>query len=125
MQSTEKNRINSAIENSIKDIGALIDVDTVIGKPIIGNNGEYIIPFSKVTFGILAGGGEYGKTSIFKSSSDLPYSAGNGSIISIKPCGFLIKNNNEDNFKIVSVSETSYEKFFDKATEVINNIKYE
>ncbi|MBR2870511.1 MAG: hypothetical protein IKB98_03960 [Clostridia bacterium] len=124
MQSVnDKNRINNVIENAIKNLNGLVDVDTVMGSPIKGDNGEIILPFSKVTFGLLVGGGEYGKVSIFKNSSDLPYSAGNGAVVSIKPSGFLIKENNSDNFKVVSVSETSYEKFIEKATDFIKNLE--
>ena len=119
MRSTD-NRISSVIENSLKNLGSIIDVDTVIGKPINGKNGECIIPFSKVTFGVLTGGGEYGKVTFFKGAKDLPYSAGNSSIINIKPCGFLIKNNHEDSYKIVSVNETGYEKFLEKATDFLS-----
>ena len=121
MHSTD-NRISSVIENSLKNLGNMIDVDTVIGSPIKGENGECIIPFSRVTFGIVTGGGEYGKVKIFKSSNDLPFSAGNSSIINIKPCGFLIKNNAEDSFKIVSVNESGYEKMFEKATDFISKM---
>ncbi|MBQ8426906.1 MAG: GerW family sporulation protein, partial [Clostridia bacterium] len=66
---------------------------------------------------------EYGKINIFKNSSDLPYSAGNGAIISIKPCGFLINENN--NYKILSVLEKPYEKMFDKITDIISGMQNE
>ena len=124
MQSITKNdKINNVIENSIKNIGSLIDVDTVVGSPIKGENGELIIPFSKVTFAIISGGGEYGKISLFSKSDELPLSTGNGSIVSLKPVGFLIKNNSSDTFNVVSISETSYEKFIDKATDFIKNFE--
>ena len=119
---TENNRINQVIETAIQNLNTAIDVNTVMGEPIVGENGEYIVPFSKITFGVLAGGGEYGKVSILKKSTDLPYSAGNGAIVSLKPCGFLIKNSKDDSFKIVSVSDTPYEKFIEKASEFIENL---
>lgn len=121
----KNNRINNVIETTLKNINGLVDVNTVMGKPILGDDGEYIIPFSKVTIAILSGGGEYGKVNIFKNSSDLPYSAGNGTIVSLKPSGFLIKNSSEDNFKILTVSETSYEKMIEKASEFIENYNNE
>lgn len=116
----EKTKINSAIDAALKNIGALIDVNTVIGTPISVPDGSLIIPLSKVTFGILAGGGEYGKISIFSKSDELPCSAGNGSIVSIKPCGFLIKSENAD-YRIISFSGNTYEGLFDKASEFITN----
>ena len=76
-----------------------------------------------LTVGILAGGGEYGKQGIFQNNKDHPYSAGNGTIVSIKPCGFLVKTS--DNVKIVGALETPYEKLIDKASEFISGLKQE
>lgn len=119
----KKDRINKVVETTIKNISDLIDVNTVIGNPIKTEDGSYIVPFSKVTIGVLVGGGEYGKINIFKNSTDLPYSAGNGAIISIKPCGFLVNENN--NYKMVSVLEKPYEKMFDKITDLISGMQNE
>lgn len=119
----KKDRINNVVETALKSISNLIDVNTVIGKPVRTEDGAYVLPISKVTIGVLVGGGEYGKINIFKNSSDLPYSAGNGAIISIKPCGFLINENN--NYKILSVLEKPYEKMFDKITDIISGMKDE
>ena len=122
MQSeTKNNRIDKVVETALKNISQMIDVNTVIGKPIKTENNEYILPISKVVVGVLSGGGEYGKINIFKNSEDLPYSAGNGAIISIKPCGFLIKDSNK-NYKTVSVSDTPVEKIFDKLSNVLGSL---
>ena len=122
MQSyTDNNRINSLIETTFKNLNGIIDVNTVVGNPIKTENGEYVVPVSKVTIGIMMGGGEYGKLNIFKKSSDLPYSAGNGAVISIKPCGFLLKEG--ESFKVLTISDQPYEKLIDKATEFFNELQ--
>lgn len=118
----ENNRINNIIETALKNIGALVDVNTVIGKPIKTEDNDKIVPISKVTLGVLSGGGEYGKVTIFKSNSDLPFSAGNGAIISVKPCGFLIKDANND-YKFISVDNNPYQKILDKATDILTSIE--
>lgn len=125
MQSNDNNRLNDVLSSAIKNLSLITDVNTVIGEPIIGNNGEYIIPFSKITLGVMVGGGEYGKVSLFKKGKDLPYSVGNGSIVSIKPCGFLIKNNLLDNFKILSIGDSSFDKIYNKVMDWVekNNEK--
>ena len=121
MQSnSSRNRINNVIETTLKNLGSIIDVDTVIGKPINSQDGTIIIAVSKITVGVIAGGGEYGKVSIFKKGEDLPYSAGNGAIISVKPCGFLI--NDGSGYKMISVSDSPYEKMLEKATDFIEKL---
>ena len=117
----ENNRINKAIETSLKSVNSLVDVNMVVGKPIKGDDGAILIPFSKVTVGVLAGGGEYGKINIFKKGSDLPYSAGNGTIVSVKPCGFLYKDKKD--YKILTISDNAYEKLLDKASDFISDLK--
>ncbi len=115
------NRISNAIETAFKNINELIDVNTVVGTPIKNELGEQIIPVSKVTIGVLVGGGEYGKIGIFKKGEDLPYSAGNGAVISIKPCGFLVKE--EGKYKIISVSDTPTEMLINKTSEFIRELQ--
>ena len=115
----EKTKINSAIETAIKNLGAIIDVNTVIGTPLKDEDGSVIVPVSKVTFGILSGGGEYGKINVFTKGADLPFSAGNGAIVSLKPCGFLVKNSGED-YKILSLPFGKYDGILEKAAELFS-----
>ena len=117
------NRISETMQTLLKNINDIIDVNTVVGAPIKDGNGEYIIPLSKVTVGVITGGGEYGKLGIFKKGEDLPFSAGNGAIVSIKPCAFLVKEN--EKYKLINVSANSYEKLIDKATDFIMELNDE
>ena len=124
MQSEKKqNKINETIETTLKNLSTIIDANTVFGSPLKTESGEIIIPVSKITVGILSGGGEYGKLGIFNSSSNLPFSAGNGAVVSVKPCGFLLKEN--DKFKLLNVAGNSYEKLIDKVSDFISELKDE
>lgn len=116
-----ENRINSVVENALKNIRSLVDVNTVVGTPIKTETGDCIIPVSKVSFGVLSGGGEYGKVNIFKNASDLPFSAGNGTVVSVKPCGFLIKTDGE--YKAVSIGASAYDALIDKVVDFFENLK--
>ena len=124
MQSEKKqNKLNETIETTLKNLSTIIDANTVFGSPLKTESGEIIIPVSKITVGILSGGGEYGKLGIFNSSSNLPFSAGNGAVVSVKPCGFLLKEN--DKFKLLNVAGNSYEKLIDKVSDFISELKDE
>ncbi len=116
----ENNRIKDVISDSIEKLSSIIDVNTVIGAPVNIDDGV-IIPVAKVTFCILSGGGEYGKINVFKSSEELPFTAGHGSIISIKPSGFLLKNKGSD-YKILSVSNNNLDGIIDKTTDFIKSM---
>ena len=121
MENKMEDKINNIIKTAMQNLNALVDVNTIIGNPIKNDNGEYVIPVSKVTIGVLVGGGEYGKLGIFKKGSDLPYTAGNGAIISIKPCAFLVGE--EGKYKVLSISNSATEKFIEKATDIISEIQ--
>ena len=120
MLSQKNNRINNFIDSALKNIQSLVDVNTVVGTPLTTDTGDCIIPVSKVSFGILSGGGEYGKTNIFKSSSDLPFTAGNGTIVSVKPCGFLIKSDGE--YKVLSIGSGNFDAAIDKITDFFQDL---
>ncbi len=114
-------KISDAIETALKNINGMVDVNTVVGAPIKTDNGEYIVPISKVTIGVLVGGGEYGKIGIFKKGENLPYSAGNGAIISVKPNGFLVKEDGK--YRMISVADSATEKLVEKTTDFIKELQ--
>ena len=60
---------------------------------------------------------------VFSKNSDLPFSAGNGAIVSIKPCAFLIKEGKK--YKTLTIADNAYEKMLDKATEFMSQLKLE
>lgn len=123
MCSENKNsRINRVVETTLKNLSSIVDVNTVIGTPVNDNLGNTIIPIAKVTMGILTAGGEYGKLNFFKKGEDLPFSAGNGSVISLKPCGFLIKNGSSEDYKLISVGNSAYDSILEKVTDFLSNL---
>ncbi|MBO5713955.1 MAG: hypothetical protein J6R83_00830 [Clostridia bacterium] len=118
----KNSRINKVVETTLKNLSSLVDVNTVIGTPVTDSQGSTIIPISRVTMGVLTGGGEYGKLNFFKKGDDLPFSAGNGSIISLKPTGFLIKNVNDLEYKLITVGNSTYDSILEKVTDFLHNI---
>lgn len=117
----QNNKFTEAIEKSINKINEVIDTNMIIGTPINLSSNEIIIPISKITTFCLSGGGEYGKTNFFKRNDELPYTLGNGSIVNVKPCGFIVKDSNST-FKYISTEQTSYEKILQKINDVIKEL---
>ena len=112
-----KNMFNTTFEN----VRNIISNNTAIGEPIKTDDGQILIPVSKITIGLMMGSGEYGKIGMFSNKDKLPSSAGNGTIISLKPCGFLVKEDNS--YKILPVYDKTYEKIFDKAIDFLSDLK--
>jgi sporulation protein YtfJ len=56
----EKHAIESIMNATMENIRDMVDVNTVIGEPVTAGDGTTtIIPISRVSFGFVAGGGEY------------------------------------------------------------------
>ena len=77
--------IHDLMSTTMEKIRDMVDVNTIIGDPIVTPDGTTIIPVSKVSFGFASGG------------SDIPakvpkevFGGGSGAGVSIQPLGFLV-----------------------------------
>lgn len=89
----EKHPIENIMSTTMENIRDMVDVDTVIGEAIVTADGSTVIPVSKVSFGFVAGGGEY--ESSCKSADPagrMPFAGGTGAGVTIQPMGFLVSS---------------------------------
>lgn len=110
------NPINELTDNSMKNLRALVDSNTVIGDPVTTPDGTTILPVSKVSFGFGTGG------------SDLPatqkelFGGGAGGGVSITPIAFLvIQNGNVKVLQVQSFSSTA-DRVVGMMPEVIDRV---
>ena len=82
-------KVNELIERSLDDLNRIVNVNTVVGAPIVTASGCQIIPVSKVTLGYLSGGSDLGETKVVKEDETVPFAGGSGAVVSMKPAGFL------------------------------------
>ena len=113
-------KINRLSQFSNSDLQQLANVDTVIGKPIVTASGMQIIPFSKVTFGTVSGGGEYGELQVLDEKGEMPFAGGNGAVVSMKPMGFLIDDGKS--CRIMRVSDEPLDNLIERASEIIKSV---
>ena len=113
--------------NSIKD---MVDVDTIIGKPIETKNNIVIIPISRVSFGFASGGSEFKGEAIEEYSRKdkseevtyrNPFGGGSGAGVSINPVAFIIVQG--ENVKLLPVNHTSaIDKLLDYVPDLFDKI---
>lgn len=113
-------KINKLMESTVANSGALADVNMVIGKPITTNSGFQLIPFTKVTVGNLSGGGEYGDIKVIKETDSVPFAGGSGSVISMKPMGFLVDDGTT--CRILRITDEPLDNLIERATEIMRDI---
>lgn len=51
--------IENIMKSAMEEIKAMVDVNTIVGAPILTGDETMILPVSKVSLGFLSGGGEY------------------------------------------------------------------
>ncbi len=116
----QKKKIDSILEKTAEQLTGLIDVNTVIGKPVFSASGTQIIPFTKVTMGYLSGGGEYGEVKAIKEDEAFPFAGGAGTVINIKPAGFLIDDGKE--CRLMRITDDPLDGVIEKASELVGKI---
>ena len=113
-------KIDSIMEKTAEKLTGLVDVNTVIGSPVVTASGAQVIPFTKVTMGYLSGGGEYGEVKKIENDECLPFAGGAGTVVNVKPAGFLIDDGKE--CRIVRVTDDPLDGLVEKAGELLGKL---
>ncbi|MBC8535519.1 GerW family sporulation protein [Feifania hominis] len=85
--------IQGLMSTAMSNIKEMVDVNTIIGEPIIAADGTTIIPVSKVSFGFGTGGSDWPPKSPAEAAGEKAFGGGSGAGISINPIAFLVINN--------------------------------
>lgn len=86
----EQHPIQGLMGTSMESIREMVDVNTVVGDPVQTQDGSTVIPISKVSFGFVAGGGEYAGGMMQPTPDNMPFAGGAGAGVSVQPMGFLV-----------------------------------
>lgn len=91
----DKKPIEGIMNITMESIRDMVDVNTVVGDPVVAGDGSTIIPVSRVSFGFVSGGGEYGSAENYPAlpssqAPEHPFAGGSGAGVSLQPMGFLV-----------------------------------
>ena len=101
-------------------IDKVADADTVVGKSIITVSGAQIIPLSSVTVVNLSGGGEYGDVKTFRESDGFKIAGGNGTVVTVKPKGFLVDDGN--GCRLLKMDEGALDTLVEKTGDLVHRL---
>lgn len=76
------------LDNTISKIREMVDVNSVVGDPIVTADGVTIIPVSKISIGLGGGGSDF--VSKNPNHQDNPFGGGVGAGVKVTPVAFLI-----------------------------------
>lgn len=111
--------IENIMQTAMTEIKEMVDVNTIVGDAVVTPDGSTVIPISKVSFGFVAGGGEYSDGQV-KGDEQIPFAGGSGAGISICPVGFLILN---QEVRLYTLNhKNTYEKIIESIPQFITEI---
>ena len=111
--------IGSLMDTTMEKIKEMIDVNTIIGEPITSPDGTLIIPVSKVSFGVAAGGSDLPTK---KENKDC-FGGGSGAGVTIQPVAFLTVYQGDVRLVSVDREEGTADKLVNMIPDVLKKVK--
>ena len=118
----DKHPIGDLMETTMQKIREMIDVNTIVGEPIVTADGVTLIPVSKVSFGFGGAGTDLpvkGK----QPDERNPFGGGSGAGVNIIPVAFLIVKG--DNVRIINIgppATTTVDRVVDLVPDVMDKV---
>lgn len=106
---------------SFDGLKGMVDTNTVIGKPVVTQDGTTIIPITRLAVGYGMGGWNYGDDKQENAMKKDGITAGSGGGVTVQPVGFLVVSNGE--VKLLNIDSVSpLEKICDALPDALNVI---
>lgn len=114
--------IQGMMDIAMSKIKNMVDVDTIIGDPVVADDGTMIIPISKVTFGFGAGGSEFTPKKASSENSDNLFGGGCGGGASVNPVAFLVINGGNVRLIPMTSGSSPLDKLVDLVPDLIDKV---
>ena len=111
--------IGNLMDTTMNKIKEMIDVNTIVGEPIVSPDGTLIIPVSKVSYGFAAGGSDLPTK---KENKDC-FGGGSGAGVTINPVAFLTVYKGDVKLIPVEKFEGTPDRLVGMIPEVIDKVK--
>ena len=95
-----EHEIEELIRTAMGSLRQMLDVNTIVGRAIAGENGVSVIPVSKVSCGFIAGGGD-----VSAKRGEHPLMGGSGAGLQVQPVCFLVMN--ADNIHLIPICDAT------------------
>ncbi len=118
--------IETLMRTTMENLKDMIDVDTVVGSPVQTGDGLTVVPVSQVSFGFVAGGGEYALSGtpvpLEVTDDPLPFAGGTGAGVNVRPVAFLIVGNGQVRL-LPAQNNTSVDRLIEMIPQIFDDVK--
>ena len=105
---------------TLEKVRQMIDVNTIIGNPILTADGTTLIPVTKVSIGVGSGGSDFTGKDVNASNS---FGGGGGAGISIAPvCFVVISNGTAKILNINTPASSTADRMVEMVPDVVDRI---
>lgn len=113
----ENNKLSEMMQSTMNNIKNLVEVNNIVGEPIVTPDGQTIIPVSKLSFGFGGAGGD-------SVGSKQGYGGGSAAAVKIEPIGFLVVK--DDGVRMINVAppaKNGVDRIIDLVPDVMDKIE--
>jgi len=113
-----ENKLSEVMQSTMAGIKRMVEVNNIVGEPIMTPDGIMLVPVSKLSFGFGGGGGD------FPTKNDKQgFGAGSAAGVKLEPVGFLVVK--EGSVRMVNIappSGSSVDKVLDLVPQVLDRV---
>ena len=109
--------IEGLMSVTMQKIKEMVDVNTIIGEPVITPDGTTIIPVSKVSFGFASGG-----TDLPTKDPKQTFGGGGGAGITLQPLAFLVVKDGDVKLLQIATASNTADKVVNSVPDIIDKI---
>ena len=114
-------KLPNMLDNTIAKIRELVDVNSVVGDPIVVGEGVTIIPISKVSVGLGGGGADFNAKN--PNAQDNPFGGGICAGVKVTPTAFLvIKDGNVRMLPVAMPANTTADRLVEMVPDTLDRI---
>jgi sporulation protein YtfJ len=111
--------IETIMKTTMEELKEMVDVNTIVGDAVASPDGSVIVPLSKVSFGFVAGGGEYGEPT---EESTFSFGGGSGAGVCVNPVAFLVVGKDDVHLLPVENANT-LDRVFELVPRLMKDVK--
>ena len=114
-------KLPNMLDNTIAKIRDLVDVNSVIGEPIVTADGITIVPVSKVSVGFGGGGSDFVSKNV--NHQDNPFGGGVGAGVKVTPIAFLvIKEGSVRMIPVAAPANTTVDRLVEMVPDTLDKV---
>jgi sporulation protein YtfJ len=114
--------IHELLSSTMENLKDMVDVNTIIGEPIVTQDGTTLIPISKVSVGFASGGTDFQKKNAVPGEGSA-FGGGGGAGVTVSPVAFVVVSDGMT--RILPVNEpadTSLDRILEMVPDVVNKV---